>query len=60
MSAGPVEASRGRWMTEAIVRGGCGFQVQCEYTLGPQEEQEVLLVTEPSLQPFLRYILNHL
>ena len=69
MSAVPVEANRGRGMTDAGVRGGCEFLATTmpphpptsggEH-LGLQEEQEVLLATEPSLQAFLLYILYHL
>lgn len=59
MSTVPVEASRGRWMTEAVVKRWLWFPGPVWVHLDLQEEQEVLLVTEPPFQPFLRNILNH-
>jgi hypothetical protein len=46
----PLEARRGQWIPEAGVTGSCGLLCESwDLNLGPQEEQPVLLTSEPSL-----------
>ena len=50
--AGPTEARRGRWiLLELELEAAVNCHVGTEWNLGPREEQQVLLPTEPSLQP---------
>lgn len=48
----PVEARRVHWVLWTMVTGSCELSCACwEPTLGPRQEQPVLLANEATLQP---------
>lgn len=48
----PVCVPAGQWRAPNLIKDGCEPPYGCqELNSGPQEEQSVLLTTEPSLQP---------